>query len=120
MLTDADVKEMERLEKAATAADEMTMLQDRWIEWRGKDGSKYSIAEFEREADQEFFYFARTFIPKLLADRRAMAERIAGMERVVEAARNMIEDAKNNVHRMTPLGPLIQSLSALKTGGSDE
>ena len=59
-------------------------------------------------------------IPLLLADRRAMAERIAGMERVVEAARNMIEDAKNNVHRMTPLGPLIQALSALKTGGPDE
>ena len=59
--------ELARLEKAATPASEQSMLQDRWIEWRGSNGGKYSIAEFDREADQEFYYAFRNAAPALLA-----------------------------------------------------
>jgi hypothetical protein len=86
-LTDEQAIAASGLCEAATSFKEMSMRLDKWIEWRAGDGTeKYSIAEFEREADQEFFYFARKYLPDAIHDRnvaKAEAERLDEREKAM-------------------------------------
>lgn len=76
-----DIPAARAIVDAATPAEHMSMRLDRWIECRDGEG-KQSIAEFEREADQEFFFAARTLLPEALAaleEERAKTERLQSL-----------------------------------------
>jgi phosphopantetheinyl transferase len=75
-LNRVELDRLDELERAVTPAPEQSMLQDRWIEWRGADGQKYSIAEFEREADQELYLAMRLHLRAMLEEiRKCRVER---------------------------------------------
>lgn len=80
---DLDLSQVYEVCEAATPAEECALRLDQWIEWRAPDGSeKYSIAEFERERDQEFWLVARTALPaalRLLAEARGEVERLRAL-----------------------------------------
>ena len=93
-MTDERLAELEALANAATPANEMSMRLDEWIEWRSSDGiQKYSIAEFDREPDRDFFFHARTAMPELISEVRRLREEVAA-ERETCARIADIEEGK--------------------------
>lgn len=65
-MSEKRIADLDCLTALATPANGQTPRLDKWIEWRGKNGGKYSIVEFEREADQEWYHAVRQQIHTLL------------------------------------------------------
>jgi hypothetical protein len=72
-VTGDQLAEWDRLAAAASPAAELSMRLDQWIERRTAE-EKYSSAEFEHEADRDFYFAATTAVPALIAEVRRLRE----------------------------------------------
>jgi hypothetical protein len=115
-----EMDELRRLEAAATPAAELSLRGEQWIERRAANGEKYSIAEFEHEADQELYYAARNALPRLLAtldaERAANAKLRERLERLAKEAKA----AEKVICRLELFGGVVLKTSYAKPDGEED
>lgn len=80
MLVDNNLSYLEDILAASTPIEDQAMLQDKWIEWRGPSGEKFTIVEFEFERDQDFYYNFRKSAEALLKMARKLDACVAAAQ----------------------------------------